>query len=61
MKLNYCEIKKNKMYGEMYDELLDEELNMNNSSHNDKIKNYLEKKISSSSFVKITSNRGILR
>ena len=42
--MNYCELGKNKIYGEMYEELLDEELNMNNSNHNDKIKSYLKKK-----------------
>jgi hypothetical protein len=56
MKSNYCELKKNKIYEEMYDELLDEELNMNDSNHNNKIKNYLEKKINSSIFVKISEN-----
>lgn len=55
-KMNYCEIKKNKIYVEMYDELLDEELNMNNTNHNDKIKNYLEKKIFSSDYIKISDN-----
>lgn len=54
MELNYCELKKNTIYAEMYDELLDEELNMNKPEHNDKIKTYLEKKINSSDFVKIS-------
>jgi len=54
--MNYCELKKNKIYGEMYDELLDEELNMNNPNHNDKIKTYLEKKINSCDYVRISSN-----
>jgi len=54
MELNYCELKKNTIYAEMYDELLDEELNMNKSEHNDKIKTYLEKKINTSDFVKIS-------
>lgn len=53
--MNYCELRKNKIYAEMYDELLDEELNMNNSNHNDKIKNYLEKKINSCDFVRISN------
>lgn len=55
MELNYCELKKNTIYAEMYDELLDEELNMNKSEHNDKIKTYLEKKIMSSDYVKISN------
>ena len=54
MELNYCELKKNTIYAEMYDELLDEELNMNKSEHNDKIKTYLEKKINTSDFIKIS-------
>ena len=54
MELNYCELKKNTIYAEMYDELLDEELNMNKSEHNDKIKTYLDKKINTSDFVKIS-------
>jgi len=45
MKQNYCFINKNKIYAEIYDELLEEELSMNNKEHNDKIKNYIEKKI----------------
>ena len=52
---NYCELKKNKIYEEIYDELLDEELNMNNNEHNDKIKRYLEKKLNSSDFIKISN------
>lgn len=54
MELNYCELKKNTIYAEIYDELLDEELNMNKSEHNDKIKTYLEKKINTCEFVKIS-------
>lgn len=56
MKQNYCELKKNKIYAEIYDELLDEELNMNNPSHNDKIKHWLEKKINSSNYISISNN-----
>lgn len=55
MELNYCELKKNTIYAEMYDELLDEELNMNKSEHSDKIKTYLEKKINTCDFVKISN------
>lgn len=54
MELNYCELKKNTIYAEMYDELLDEDLNMNKIEHNDKIKTYLEKKINTCDFVKIS-------
>lgn len=45
IKQNYCEVKKNKLYAEIYDELLDEELNMNKQEHNDKIKNWIKKKV----------------
>jgi len=55
MKSNYCELKRNKIYAEVYDELLDEELNMNNPSHNDKIKYWMEKKLKSSNFIKISN------
>lgn len=54
MESNYCELKKNTIYAETYDDLLDEELNMNKLEHNDKIKTYLEKKINSSDFIKIS-------
>jgi hypothetical protein len=54
--ISYCELKKNKIYEEMYDELLDEELSMNNPEHNDKIKNYLNKKINSSNFVSLSND-----
>lgn len=56
MKLNYCELKKNNIYVEIYDELLDEELNMNNPSHNGKIKHWIEKKINSSNYVIISND-----
>lgn len=55
MNLNYCELKKNKIYQEVYDELLDEELSMNNPSHNEKIKSWLDKKIISSNYIKISN------
>ena len=55
MKSNYCELGKNKIYAEVYDELLDEELNMNNPSHNDKIKHWIEKKLKSSNYIKISN------
>jgi len=55
MKSNYCELKRNKIYAEVYDELLDEELNMNNPSHNDKIKYWIEKKLKSSNFIQISN------
>lgn len=55
MKSNYCELKRNKIYAEVYDELLDEELNMNNPSHNDKIKYWMEKKLKSSNFIQISN------
>lgn len=55
MKSNYCELKKNKIYAEIYDELLDEELNMNNPSHNNQIKYWLEKKIKSSDYIQISN------
>jgi hypothetical protein len=55
MKSNYCELKKNNIYREIYDELLDEELNMNNPSHNDKIKHWIEKKINSSDYVVLSN------
>ena len=55
MKSNYCELRKNKIYAEVYDELLDEELNMNNPSHNDKIKYWMEKKLKSSNFIQISN------
>lgn len=55
MKSNYCELKRNKIYAEVYDELLDEELNMNNPSHNDKIKYWMEKKLKSSDFIQISN------
>lgn len=55
MNLNYCELKKNKIYQEVYDELLDEELSMNNPSHNEKIKSWLDKKIKSSNYIKISN------
>lgn len=51
MKINYCLIDKNKIYAEIYDELLEEELSMFNKDHNDKIKYYLEKKITNSKFI----------
>lgn len=54
-KFNYCEIKSNQLYSEVYDELLDEELNMNNPAHNDKIKYWLEKKIKSVNYIKISN------
>lgn len=53
---NYCEIKKNKIYAEIFDELLDEELSMNNSEHNYKVKNYLEKKITNSDYIFLSEN-----
>jgi hypothetical protein len=53
---NYCEIKKNKIYGEIFDELLDEELSMYNKDHNNKIKNFLEKKIINSNYINISNN-----
>lgn len=55
MKSNYCELRRNKIYAEVYDELLDEELNMNNPSHNDKIKYWMEKKLKSSNFIQISN------
>jgi len=45
MTKNYCWVNKNKIYAEIYDELLEEELSMFNRDHNDKIKDYLTKKI----------------
>lgn len=54
MNQNYCEIKKNKIYAEVYDELLDEELSMYNSEHNTKIKLWIEKKILSSPYIKLS-------
>lgn len=56
MNQNYCEIKKNKIYAEVYDELLDEELSMFNSEHNTKIKTWIEKKILSSSYIKLSES-----
>lgn len=55
MKSNYCELRRNKIYAEVYDELLDEELNMNNPTHNDKIKYWMEKKLKSSNFIQISN------
>lgn len=55
MKLNYCELQRNKIYAEIYDELLDEELNMNNPSHNDKIIDWIDKKIKSTDFIQISN------
>lgn len=54
MEQNYCLIKENKIYAEIFDELLDEELNMNNPEHNDKIKRWIEKKISLSDYIDIS-------
>ncbi len=56
IKQNYCELNTNTLYADMYDELLDEELNMNDFKHNDKIKQYLEKKIINSNFIKLSNN-----
>lgn len=53
-KSNYCFIDKNKIYAEIFDELLDEELSMFNREHNDKIKRYLEKKISTNNSINIS-------
>lgn len=55
MNSNYCELKRNNIYAEIFDELLDEELNMNNPSHNDKIKDWLDKKIKSSNYINISN------
>jgi hypothetical protein len=56
MTKNYCWVGKNQIYAEIYDELLDEELSMFNKDHNDKIKNYLEKKILTSSYISLSEN-----
>jgi hypothetical protein len=48
-------LRRNQIYAEVYDELLDEELNMNNPSHNDKIKYWMEKKLKSSNFIQISN------
>jgi hypothetical protein len=55
MKFNYCELKRNKIYVEIFDELLDDELNMNNPLHNDKIIHWMEKKIKSVDYIKISN------
>ncbi len=54
MNQNYCWVDINKIYMEIYDELLDEDLSMNNKDHNDKIKYYLEKKISNSNYIELS-------
>lgn len=51
---NYCWVDKNKIYAEIYDELLDEKLSMNDKEHNEKIKYYIEKKISNSNFISLS-------
>ena len=56
MKQNYCEIKNNKIYVELFDELLDEELNMNKQEDNESIKHYIDKKIKSSNYIKISES-----
>jgi hypothetical protein len=53
---NYCLVDKNKIYAEIYDELLEEELNMFNKDHNNKIKNYLEKKITNSTYISLSES-----
>lgn len=56
MKKNYCWFDKNKIYAEIYDELLEEELSMFNKSDNNKIKYYLEKKITNSPYISISES-----
>lgn len=53
---NYCWVSENKIYAEIYDDLLEEELSMFNKEHNDKIKDYLEKKIINNNNFIISEN-----
>ena len=55
MALNYCLIKKNRIYEEIYDMLEDEELNMNNNLQDDKIKYRINKIVNSSKYFTLSS------
>ncbi len=54
--LNYCLVKKNKIYEEITDLMDMEELSMNIPTHTDKIKYQLKKLVSNSKYIQLIGN-----